>query len=176
MSEKTSWLTVGKLVSPQGLRGEVKVNPTSDFPERFIQPGFRWLQKDNEDPRKIKLKSGRQLPGKSIYIVSFIGINDREAAKSIIGHKLLVPSSERPPLKNGEYHLLDLVGLQVKVIKAGSAIGEVIDLTSAGNDLLEIKLLNGKVVLIPFVKEIVPEIDLKEGWVIVTPPPGLLEL
>ena len=65
------WLTVGKLVAPHGLRGEIKINPSSDFSERFTQPGKRWLQKKTEPPREVNLISGRQIPGKSIYIVSF---------------------------------------------------------------------------------------------------------
>ncbi len=176
MSRKDSWLTVGKLVAAQGLRGEVKVNPISDFPERFIKPGDRWLQQDIEEPSRIELKAGRQLPGKSIYIVSFIGITDRDKAESIVGKKLLVPADQKPKLKEGEFHLIDLVGLKAKFTQDGSAIGEVINLTTAGNDLLIIKLSKGKTVLIPFVKEIVPIINLKQGWLLITPPPGLLEL
>ena len=54
MSEKTSWLTVGKIVGAQGLRGDVKVIPSSDFPERFLKSGDRWLQNNNGKPWKIK--------------------------------------------------------------------------------------------------------------------------
>ena len=73
-------------------------------------------------------------------------------------------------------HFFDLVGLEVRLNSKGPAIGLVTDLTKAGNDLLEIELLNGKKVLIPFVHEIVPEVTLNEGWLRLTPPPGLLEL
>ena len=117
------WLIVGKIVAPQGLGGEVRVNPTSDFPERFIEPGQRWLQKDNEKPREIELNSGRKIPGKSIYIVSFSGINDRDEAKSLVGNKLLVNSNQRPKLKPGEFHFLDIVGLKVKLAKDAPEVG-----------------------------------------------------
>ena len=56
------------------------------------------------------------------------------------------------------------------------SIGTVSNLISGGNDLLEIKLSAGKTVLVPFVEEIVPEVHLEEGWLLLTPPPGLLEL
>ena len=176
MRDETNWLIVGKLVAPQGLLGEIRVNPSSDFPERFIRPGKRWLQKKNEEPKEVLLKSGRQVPGKSIYIISFEIINNRTSAELLIGQSLLVPSTHRPNLNEDEYHYLDLVGLKVKLSKEGEAIGEITDLTSAGNDLLEVKLVEGKKVLIPFVKEIVPEIFLKDGWLKISPPPGLLEL
>ena len=55
-------------------------------------------------------------------------------------------------------------------------IGHVTNLIKGGNDLLEIELVEGKKVLVPFVKEIVPEIKIQEKWLVINPPPGLLEL
>ena len=176
MFTEENWLRIGKIVSAQGLEGKVRINPSSDFPERFTDPGPRWLQKTLEEPKRINLRSGKKIPGKSIYIISLEGITDRAAAESIIGEHLLVPSNDRPKLKNNEFHLLDLIGLEVRLIPEGPAIGKVKNLTTAGNDLLEIQLLEGQKVLIPFVKEIVPEIKIKEGWLKLTPPPGLLNL
>ncbi len=170
------WLNVGKIVAPQGLKGELRVNPSSDFPERFTKPGKRWLQKSEEQPQEILLISGRQLPGKSIFVVRFANITNRSAAESLVGRFLLVPASDRPKLEADEFHLLDLVGLEVRINSHEPSIGTVLDLTSGGNDLLEIMLIEGRRVLIPFVKAIVPEVNLREGWLRITPPPGLLEL
>ncbi len=176
MANNNSWLTVGKLVSPQGLKGELRVKPLSEFPERFTKPGKRWLQDKQEVPKEVKLLNGRLLPGKEIYIVRFAGIDNRSEAELIIGQNLVVPSSNRPQLKKGEFHFLDLVGLEARLDHNGPGIGQVVNLTNAGNDLLEVKLIEGRKILIPFVKAIVPEINVKEGWLLVTPPPGLLEL
>ncbi len=176
MYSSDSWFIVGRIVSAQGLQGELRINPNSDFPERFTKPGLRWLQVDEETPKEIELISGRQLPGKSIFVIKFRGVSDRTSAEKLIGHKLLVPTSDRPKLKNGEFHLLDLIGLKVKLEPEGTIIGKVIDLTTAGNDLLNIELIGGRKVLIPFVKAIVPEVKLNEGWLKITPPPGLLDL
>ena len=176
MVEGLPWLRIGKIVAPQGLTGKMRVNPNSDFPERFTKPGFRWLQRNEEEPHKIKLLNGRQIPGKSIFVISLEGISNREAASELVGLKLLVSSLDRPSLKKNEFHLLDLIGLDVRLNQTNSTIGTVIDLTNAGNNLLEIKLLEGKKVLIPFVKEIVPEVNIREGWLELKPPPGLLEL
>lgn len=176
MNKNLNWLIVGKLVAPQGLKGQIRVNPISDFPERFTKPGIRWLQKEDEEPEKIELINGKQIPGKSIYIVSFKNINDRNSAEKLIGNNLLVGSKERPELKENEFHFLDLVGLDVKLEPKSNSIGQVKDLSSAGNDLLVIELNNGKEVLIPFVEEIVPIIKIAEGWVLINPPNGLLDL
>jgi len=177
MAERDDWLMVGKLVGAQGLRGELKVNPASDFPERFTKPGPRWLRsRQGESPTEIRLNSGRQLPGRSLFIVRVDGVNDRAAAEALVGKELLVQGDDRPELEDGEFHLLDLVGLEARLAEGGEIVGTVRDLISGGNDLLEIKRPDGKILLIPFVESIVPEVHLDEGWLLLTPPPGLLDL
>ena len=177
MAERDDWLMVGKLVGAQGLRGELKVNPASDFPERFTKPGPRWLRsRQGESPTEIRLNSGRQLPGRSLFVVRVDGVNDRAAAEALVGKELLVQSDDRPELEDGEFHLLDLVGLEARLAEGGEIVGTVRDLISGGNDLLEIKRPDGKILLIPFVEAIVPEVHLNEGWLLLTPPPGLLDL
>ncbi|WP_413441448.1 ribosome maturation factor RimM [Synechococcus sp. MIT S1220] len=175
--DSLDWLKVGRVVGAQGLKGELKINPSSDFPERFTQPGPRWLQASNGgSPKKMELIRGRQLPGRSLFVVRLEGINDRAAAETLVGQDFLVHSDDRPTLQEGEFHLLDLVGLEVRLNAEGSSLGTVQDLISAGNDLLEIQRPDGRTLLVPFVEAIVPEVHLDEGWLLVTPPPGLLEL
>ena len=177
MAESDDWLSVGKIVGVQGLQGELRVNPASDFPERFTAPGPRWLRsRKGGEPTEIQLKKGRQLPGKSLFVVRFEGVDNRSAAEALVGQELLVAGDDRPELAEGEFHLLDLVGLEARLTTDGPAIGTVTDLISGGNDLLEIKTADGRKLLIPFVEAIVPEVQLEDGWLLVTPPPGLLEL
>ena len=107
----------------------------------------------------------------------FKGIENRSDAEALVGQTLLVSSNDRPELEEGEFHLLDLVGLEARLnANDSSVVGTVSDLISGGNDLLEITRPDGRKLLIPFVEEIVPEVHLTEGWLLVTPPPGLLEL
>jgi 16S rRNA processing protein RimM len=178
-------LVVGRLVGAQGLGGELRVLPLSDFPERFTRRGPRWLQAKGRPAQPVELRSGRQLPGKELFVVRIAGIDSRDAAEALVGHELLVPAADRPPLEPGEFHLLDLVGLEVRLLQepaAPGAIGRVLDLIHAGNDLLEVELAapveggTPRRVFIPFVEAIVPEVNLAEGWIGLTPPPGLLEL
>ena len=177
MAESEDWLIVGRFVGAQGLRGELRVNPASDFPERFTSPGSRWLRgRKSDTPTEIQLKKGRQLPGKSLFIVRLEGVDSRDAAEALVGQELLVPASDRPELDEGEFHLLDLVGLEARLHPDEAAIGTVNDLISGGNDLLELKTSAGRTMLIPFVEAIVPEVHLEQGWLLLTPPPGLLDL
>jgi len=171
------WLAVGMVVGAQGLRGELRINPASDFPERFTKPGPRWLQRKGTAPQEMMLTSGRQLPGRSLFIVRFKGIENRSAAEALVGQTLLVSSNDRPELEEGEFHLLDLVGLEARLNANDSdGVGTVSDLISGGNDLLEITRPDGRKLLIPFVEQIVPEVHQTEGWLLITPPPGLLDL
>jgi len=176
MFEKDKWMSIGEIVAPQGLRGDLRIKPSSDFPERFTKPGKRWIQKTDELPTEIKLNKGKLIPGKSIYVLSIEGVSTRSSAEEIIGWKLVIPIDSRPMLSKDEYHYHDLIGLEARSGPSKALIGYVTDLIKGGNDLLEIELVEGKKVLVPFVKEIVPEIEIKEKWLLINPPPGLLEL
>ena len=179
MINKNEWLIVGLITSCHGINGQVKVKSLSDFEERFLKPGIRWLQKENEAPSKIKLTSGYKQPGKETFIIKFDGITTRNNAEQLKNYKILVENDKLPKLKKGEFHLLELVNLQVKILENDELkiIGKVLDLDNEKNNLLIIELFkNQKKVLIPFVKEIVPEVDIKNNFLIIDPPKGLLEL
>ncbi len=211
-TDAKEWLEIGTIVAPQGLDGEVRVYPNSDFPERFEQPGQRWLLRPGEtEPQPIELLGGRYIEGKGLYVVELAGVEDRNQAEALRGCRLLVPQSDRPVLGEDEYHVLDLIGLEVFNQTTQEVLGTVVDIIPAGNDLLEVKLNHPqptispttdqsndlsvtqvtkagkkrklrqklskpKTVLIPFVKAIVPVVDLEAGRIEITPPPGLLEI
>ncbi|WP_414620724.1 ribosome maturation factor RimM [Calothrix sp. CCY 0018] len=190
------WIEIGKIVSPQGMKGEMRVYPETDFPERFEVPGKRWLLRANAtEPEEVELVKGRFLEGKNLYVIQLRGVKYRDEAEQLRGCKLVVPESDRPQLGEDEYHLMDLVGLPVFMQDDGKLIGTVVDLINAGNDLLEVrlgseeegdkgtrgqgdgkKIQKPKNILIPFVKAIVPVVDLEAGRIEITPPVGLLEI
>ena len=179
MINKNEWLIVGLITSCHGINGQVKVKSLSDFEERFLKPGIRWLQKENEPPTKIKLTSGYKQPGKETFIIKFEGITTRNNAEQLKNYKILVETNKLPKLKKEEFHLLELINLQVKILENDELkiIGKVINLENDKNNLLIIELLkNHKKVLIPFVEEIVPIVDIKNNFIVINPPKGLLEL
>ena len=179
MINKNEWLIVGLITSCHGINGQVKVKSLSDFEERFLKPGMRWLQKENEPPSGIELISGYRQPGKETFIVKLKGVNTRNDAEQLKKSKILVKTDKIPKLKKEEYHLLELINLEVKTFENDELkiIGKVINLENEKNNLLVIELFkNQKKVLIPFVKEIVPLVDIKNNFLIINPPNGLLEL
>ena len=179
MIENKDWLVIGIITSSHGVKGKLNIKSLSDFKERFIQPGKRWIQKHDEEPISYNLISGTQKPGKEAFIISLEGINDRNMADSLKQYKLLVKSNEIPNLKENEFHLYQLLNLDVKLCVENEiiVIGKVVDLITENNNLIVIKLNeNNRNVLIPFVKEIVTTIDKKNKYIIIDPPNGLLDL
>lgn len=137
----SNWIEIGRIVAPQGVRGEVRVYPSSDFPERFLEPGARWIKHPQRpDPEPVALVKGRSMDGKGLYVVKLDGIDDRTQAEALRGCALLVPAEERPNLEEGEFYAADLMGLRVILQDSGVEIGLVTDLYEAGNDLLEVTL------------------------------------
>ena len=169
-------MEIGKIVSPQGLTGELRVYPNTDFPERFEEPGKRWLLRPGEtELQPVELLNGRYLDGKNLYVIKLKGVAIAIKLKIcvIVGFLCLV--SDRPELEEGEFHVLDLLGLQVFMQSSGEFVGTVVDILPSGHDLLEVKFdpafianheelttdKEQKTVLIPFVMEIVPVVAVK---------------
>lgn len=140
-ADAREWLEIGTLVAPQGLNGELRVYPNSDFPERFLHPGPRWLQSaPGQAPRPVTLISGRFIQGKGLYVVKLAGVTSRNQADELRGSLLLVPADQRLPLEPGEFHVGDLLGLAVYLQTTQTRVGTVTEVFSAGNDLLEVTL------------------------------------
>jgi len=181
------WVEIGRIVAPQGVKGEVRVYPSSDFPERFLEPGQRWLKRPRSlTPEPVELVRGRYVDGKGLYVVQLAGVDSREGAEALRDAVLVVSVGDRPSLDTDEFYVADLVGLRVIVQATGTAIGTVTDIFAAGNDLLEVTYdapeaensppTKPQTVLIPFVTAIVPVVNLAQGYLEITPPAGLVKL
>ncbi|WP_247216804.1 ribosome maturation factor RimM [Synechococcus sp. C9] len=166
---------IGRILSPHGLRGEVKVLCLSDFPERFTQPGQRWYSLPHQpDYYPLTLVRSRPVPGKNLYIVQFQELPDCDQAGALRGATLWVEAANRPPLAPDEFYVPDLIGLTAW--QGGEPLGQITGVIPAGNDLLEITTPTGRVHWVPFVRELVPQVDVDQGRLELRLPPGLLEL
>ena len=162
---------VGKIGAAHGVRGEVRVFVYTEDP--LAIRGYGALE-DEAGARKFEITSARE--GNGHLVVRFKGVDDRNEAEKLTHIQLFVPR-ERLPEQDGEkfYHA-DLIGLRVET-KNGETLGEVIAVPNYGaSDLLEIRpAKSGAALLIPFVEEFVPEVDVAGGRIVVDPPVGLFE-
>ncbi|MDX1977920.1 MAG: ribosome maturation factor RimM [Pseudanabaenaceae cyanobacterium bins.68] len=169
------WLVIGKILAPQGLKGEVRVYSYSDFAERFTQPGQRWLAHTELEPNQLlHLVSGRILPSKqNIYVVKFAEIQTCDRAAELRDLWMMVPRTQRPSLAPEEFHVPDLIGCLVYHHTSQAYIGEVIGVIAAGNDLLEIDTGTARI-LVPFVGAIAINVEISQKRIEILPPEGLL--
>ncbi|GAA1975831.1 ribosome maturation factor RimM [Kitasatospora viridis] len=166
-------LVVGRIGRAHGIRGDVFVEVRTDEPELRLGPGAVLLT----DPAKVgplTVESGKVHSGK--LLIRFAGVKDRTDAEALRNTMLIaeVDPDERPE-EEDEYYDHQLIGLDV-VLADGTLVGELTEVVHLPyQDLLTVVRPDGTEVLIPFVEQIVPTIDLAEQRCVITPPPGLID-
>jgi len=168
-----SYLAIGRIIAPHGIRGEVKVEVMTDFPERF-KPGLRaFLGVGGEDlaAKPVKIVAAR--PHKGGFLVKLDVIPDRNAAELVRDRYLLIPEAEAMPLGDHENYLHDLMGLQVETTD-GRLLGELKEVLFTGaNDVYVVSGPDGEV-LLPAIRDVVLQVDLPARRMVVALPEGLL--
>jgi 16S rRNA processing protein RimM len=168
-------VTVGRIGRPHGVRGDVVVGVRTDEPELRFARGSR-LDTDPVGVGPLTVVGHRWHSGD--LLVRFEEISDRTAAAELGGTWLLVDSAVLGALDDpDEFRDGDLVGLSVRTV-GGTAVGTVADVLHHGQDILVIDPVGARAdqILIPFVKAIVPEVDIAGGVLVIDPPEGLLNL
>ena len=167
---------MGRLLKAHGLKGAIKLELYTDSPnERFVPGAVLKLQVPETSPWFGKTVTVTELRWYNQAPVIFLeGVDDRTAAESLIKAILLIDTDAAalPPEEDAWYDH-QLVGL--KVVRDGEIVGKVARVDHLpGHDSLAVKTDNGEI-LVPFVKAIVPAVDIAAGTVTVTPPAGLFE-
>jgi 16S rRNA processing protein RimM len=167
-------LTVGRIGKPQGIRGEVTVEVRTDAPEVRFAVGAVLLT-DPAERGPLTVEAARDQNGR--LIVTFAGVPDRNAAETLRNTMLLVDAADVAPSEDpDEFHDTQLMGLRAELVD-GSALGQVTDVLHLPHgDVLVVRREEGAEVLVPFVRAIVPDVDVAGGRLVVDPPPGLLDL
>lgn len=161
------FLTIGRVVAPWGIKGAVKVEVTTDFPERFATGKTVYL---NEQPRQIEWSQR----SRQMLIVKLAGIDTREQAEKLRQAELEIPAAEAMPLPAGEYYQYQILGLEVWT-RTGRHLGRVVDILATGsNDVYVVDTTQGEV-LIPAIQDVVLDIDLDQRRMTIEPIEGLLE-
>jgi 16S rRNA processing protein RimM len=170
-------LRVGRLVKAHGLKGALKLELYTDDPDGRFVPGATFtLQVPESSPWHGKPLTVREFKWMNSHPVAFFdGVEDRTAAEGLV--KAILWIDEDPAdevVEEDAWYDHQLVGLEV--VRDGAVVGSVIRVEHLpAQDLLIVKTADADEVLVPFVKAIVPEVDVAHGRVIVTPPAGLFE-
>ena len=168
--EKKDRLRVGVITSPHGVHGEVNVFPTTDDPKRFLD-----LKKIYLDTKKelieCEIKSVKFFKNK--VILSFNGMDDRNAIEKYRQCDLLIDREDAMELGEDEYFICDLIGLDI-IDEDGKKIGVLKDvMTSAANDVYVVEKTDGEELLIPAIRDCILDTSLEEGYIRVHLLPGL---
>ena len=152
-------LKVGVITTTHGVRGEVKVYPTTD-PERFPELDYVLLDTGREK-RKLEIEKVRFF--KNLVILKFKGIDNINDIEKYKGKSLFVTRENAQPLGEDEYYIADLIGMEV-YLEDGSHFGTLKDVMETGaNDVYIIKTEEGKEVLIPAIYECILDVNVEAG-------------
>ena len=166
-------LVVARIGRAHGIKGEVTVEVRTDEPELRLAPGAV-LATDPATAGPLTIETGRVHSGR--LLLRFEGVKDRTAAEALRNILLIadVDPAELPedPEEFYDHQLMDLD----VVLADGTEIGRITEITHLpSQDLFIVERPDGSEVMIPFVEEIVSEIDLDEQRAVITPPPGLID-
>lgn len=153
------YLTVAKIVKPQGIKGEIKVLALTDTPADLNAFDRVYIGGNAYKVLNVRPQNGE------CAFVALAGIADRNAAEELRGKTMEVLRSEAPALPDGTYYIADVIGC--KVYSEGKEVGVVTDITPARTDVYEVTLLNGGKLVFPAVEGLISEINVSACKVVV---------
>ncbi len=166
-------VTVGEILRPHGVRGELRMRVLTATPEHLPQLEYIYLADSTRQGRLEK----RALEGlrfnKAYALLRLEGCVDRDEADKLRGHVVLIDREQAPPLAEGEYYLFQLIGLSV--VADGIAVGRICEVLETGAN--DVYVVNGEEygeILIPAHEETIDAVDFEAGVVTMTLPEGLL--
>ena len=167
------YLTIGEIVNVHGVHGAVKVIPLTDDPARFKKlKTARVVHRGNTKEYNVQ---NVQIQSKFV-IVKFAGIENRDEATLLRGAEIQVSRKDAVKLPEGSYFICDLIGCRV-VEQDGNLLGVVDDVFSTGsNDVYSVKDPEGRNIMLPAIAQVVKDVDVEKGEIIVELLPGLKEV
>ena len=160
-------ILIGRVGSPFGIGGEVKVVALTDFTERFSQGACLAIKPAVGEMLKTRVERSR--PVKGHVILKLAGVETRADAAQLAGAEIVIQDSELHALEEGRFYVFDIIGLKVRT-DDGRELGEVTEvLQGGGNDVY----VTGDGLCIPALKDVVSRIDVGEGVMVIRPVPSI---
>ena len=152
-------LKIGLIVKPQGVRGELKIQPLTDDIGRFKKLKSVIIDEKNYPVTKVTVGGG-------VVFLSILGVNDRDQAEAYRGKFISVDRENAVPLKKDNYFIVDILGCEI-ITDLGEDIGEVIDVSSSRTDVFTVRCKDGKIMRFPFLKDLLVNVDVEKKEIVV---------
>jgi len=172
MTQETSLISIGEITTTQGHRGEVRVLPLTDFPERFRVDSCLVMEKAGQT-RMLTIEKIR--PQKNLLIIKFKEIPDMNSAEEIKGGVLKITRDELMELPKDTFYIFDIIGMKVET-EEGQNLGTIKDIIKTGSNDVYVVAGETKQYLIPALKDIVRSIDKDQKVMVIKPLDGLLDI
>lgn len=155
--------TIGQIVAPHGVRGDVRIYPDTDFPKRFLKMKYGYI-----DGKKYEVESARL--HKRVVLMKFVGVDDRNAAELLVKKDLQVPREDLVPLQKGQHYIYDILSSAVYDLQ-GHELGKLTDVLRTGsNDVYVVTADDGKETLLAAIPDVIKSIDESAKKIVVDPP------
>ncbi|MGB8645710.1 MAG: ribosome maturation factor RimM [Anaerolineae bacterium] len=168
MSTEPKFLVIGEVLKPWGYQGEIKVKVLTDFPKRLEKIRTVYL---GEEARAVQVERARLHSGFALF--KFAGYETEESVAKLRGQVVQVAREDAAPLKKGQYFHYQIIGLETVTLE-GELLGRVEEILETGaNDVYLVRRVDGSELLLPAIKDVIREIDLENGRLVVSLLPGL---
>jgi len=167
-SNQMGFITVGRIIATQGVRGKLKLEVTTEFPQRFKPSGRVYIDRQAADIESVEWRKGTA-------IIKLDTINSLEEAKKTVGKMIEIAESQLWPLPEGQYYHFQIIGLEVWTTR-GELLGKVSQvLNTPSNDNYVVSGANEEI-LIPAIEDVIVSIEPDKGYITIEPIEGLLTL
>lgn len=157
------FFTIGQIVAPHGVRGDVRIYPDTDFPKRFLKMKYGYI-----NGKKYEVESARL--HKRVVLMKFAGVDDRNAAELLVKKDLQVPREDLVPLQKGQHYIYDIIGSAVYDLQ-DHELGKLTDVLRTGsNDVYVVTADDGKETLLAAIPDVIKSIDESAKKIVVDPP------
>jgi 16S rRNA processing protein RimM len=166
-------ITIGRIIKPFGVKGEMKIEPMTDFPDRFKKLSQVVLVSPKGGELAAEVKSARTDAGGSLYLL-LSGYETPEKAKALNGWFIKVPQEQAVPLPEGSFYHFELIGMEV-VSESGEKLGTITDIFETGSNDVYVMRQGRREIFIPATKEIIKQVDRTRKRMVIHMMDGLLD-
>jgi 16S rRNA processing protein RimM len=165
-------ITIGKVLKPWGVKGEMKIEPLTDFPERFKELGRVSLVSPAGKEISCAVTAVRYANG--VPFLTFPGYDTPEKAKTLNGWFIKIPREEVVPLPEGSYYWFELIGMEV-FSEEGEKLGTITDVFETGSNDVYVMKRGRKEIYLPATREVIKQVDMATKKMVIHLIDGLME-